>query len=545
MNKKMLFVAPGLLLSAVLSISGTPAHIPPQSRTVEDINAGQLPQMGGMAYVDIRIGFAVRPPFGCEIGGLNGTKTPSPETSRVQPGGIAEWELLKFPESNTLVQFADQDRRQTFTVFQLVTKQPRDIESILAERQNFWKKYPNRATLLESHSETLNNLPTAFLSLGWRPEPGDPNQMRIFEGMVQQEKDRYFLLALVQSSGGDSPVSPDEMLMNSIMRNFVCMSRPEQRLRWEQGRKRAELFLAGLTFNQLEQQIEPEVWFRLIKEGKDVGYLQMKGQKIGLKTAGTDVQQLPEKPQAELMIEIMGYAQESQDAVRLARMLDCSQNLTNGNGDSESAIQQSAQQIKQTKIIEVTVKTRLTDKLNQEFFETQCIAAQDQGYRETGQWHEIMLKADRYDDLKNPDQSITETQDVNPRLYLPGVTRHLLGRLIKPEEGHEYVFIRYSNRAIRYFVVRVAGRRDLEAELESKTATGSIEVTREKISCLYTVAQAGAEGPIIETWLDQEGKVLQQRFEGLTLLRTTGETIKKLWPGRILDQEPIPNINRQ
>jgi len=543
MNKKIIFTIQILLLGLAVSVGEAQADNATESRDVKDLNTEQLQQMLGIAYEDIRIGFAVRPPFGCEIGSLNGHKPPSSETSIAMPGGIAEWEMLKFPESKILVQFIDQEKRQLFTVYQLVTKQPRDIESILTERQNFWKKYPNQATLQVGKSETLNNRSTALLTLGWRPEPDDPNQMSIFEGLIQQEKDRYFLLSLVKTPQEDSPASLDELLMNSIMRNFVCMSRQEQRLRWEQGRKRAELFLAGLEFSHLERQLEEEVWFRLLKEGKDVGYLQMTGQKTGLKTTGSNDQQMPEKPQAELMIEIMGYAQDPEDAVRLARMLDCGQNLTNGNGDSESAIQQSAEQMDQTKIIEVKIKTRLTEKLNQEFFETQCIAAQAQGYRETGEWHEIMLKADRFDDLKNPAQSMNETQDVNPRLYLPGVKRHLLGRLIEPEVGHEYVFIRYSNRAIRYFVVRVAGRRDLEAETERKTETGEIEVTRDKISCLYLVAQAGAEGPIIETWLDQEGKVLKQRFEGLTLLRTTSETIKKLWPGRIINQQNIPNYN--
>jgi len=505
--------------------------------------AEQLPQMLGSAYVDIRIGFAVRPPFGCEIGSFNGAQSYSPETPPDQPGGIAEWELLKFPESKTLVQFVDQEKRQLFTVFQLVTKQPRDIDSILAERQNFWKKYPSQATLHTSQSETLNDRPTALLVLGWQPNSDDPNQMRIYEGLIQQEKDRYFLLSLVQTPQEDSSESLDEMLINSVMRNFECMSRQEQRLRWEQGRKRAELFLAGLEFSHLEKQLEEEVWFRLLKEGKDVGYLQKKGQRIGLDSAGANDQQMPEKPAAELVLEIMGYAQEPEDAVRLARMLDCGQNLTNGNGDSETAIQQSAQQMNQTKIIEVKVKNRLTDKLDQEFFESQCSAAQDQGYRETGEWHEVMLKANRYDDLKNPDQGITEIQDVNPRLYLPGVARHLLGGLIASEPGSEYVFIRYSNRAIRYFVLRVVGRRDLESEVETKTESGQIEITRQEISCLYLIAQAGAEGPIVETWLDNEGKVLKQRFEGLTLLRTTGESIRKLWPGRIFHQDNIPNIN--
>ncbi|MCP4712522.1 MAG: hypothetical protein GY869_28185 [Planctomycetes bacterium] len=541
-NNKM-FMIQLFLVCSVLLIGGTLAHNPPGSSNIDDTNAEQLQQMLGNAYVDIRVGFAVRPPFGCEIGSLNGTKTPSPETSIAHPGGIAEWELLKYPESKTLVQFVDQDKQQLFTVSQLVTKQPRDIETVLTERQNFWKKYPNQATLRDSGSEILNDRPTALLTLSWRPEPGDPNQMIIYEGLVQQERDRYFLLTLVLTSSGGQAASIDEILMNSIMWNFECMSRQEQRLRWEQGRKRAELFLTELKFKNMEQKLEEEVWFRLLKEGADVGYLQMTGKKTGLPTSGTDDQQIPEKPQAELVIEIMGYAQEPKDAIRLSRMLDCGQNLTNGNGDSETAIEQSAELMNQTKIIEVKFKTRLTDKLNQEFFETQCTAAEAQGYRETGEWHEIMLKANRYDDLKNPDQSMTEIQDVNPRLYLPGVARHLLGRLIESETGHEYVFIRYSNRAIRYFVVRVAGRRDLEAETEKKTETGQIEVTRDKISCLYVIAQAGAEGPIIETWLDQEGKTLKQRFEGLTLLRTTGDTIKKLWPGRILDRDNIQNPN--
>ena len=166
MNKKMLFVIHVSLLSSALLIGGTWSLNPTEPRDIEDIDAEQLQQMLGIAYVDIRIGFAVRPPFGCEIGSAHGSKTSSPETSIAPPGGIAEWELLKFPESKTLVQFVDQDKRQTFTVFQLVTKQPRDIESILTERQNFWKKYPNQATLKGSQSETLNDRPTALLTHG-------------------------------------------------------------------------------------------------------------------------------------------------------------------------------------------------------------------------------------------------------------------------------------------------------------------------------------------------------------------------------------------
>ncbi len=519
----------GLLIGVILS-AGSLQETTAKERG--DLSEDQLEQVLGPAYVDIRTGFSVRPPFGSEIIG------PGTATTRNSPESISaleefsKWELLKFPESKPLVQFAQKENQQLLTVHQLVGKGKMEIDKMLEGREDYWKKYPNQAQVRQRRTDTINNRSVGQLTVSWSNEPKEPNQHIIREALIQQEKDRYFLLTLVSRGKGDTKAKSAENLMNMVVRNFECMDRQEQRQRWEQGRKRAELLLGSLDFHWLRELMVDEIWFRIMKDGKDVGYLQLRGQLGGDGYLIPVTQATPltlEIYELEITVDIQSNVNNHADAVKLARMLDCGQGLTNGNGPGGEA----AQKIDNTNLIRVNFNSTLLDSMKTEYFFFEYRGGDDNRYRESGEWNNGMLKAVRYDDPKNPGQSTVETLEVNSNLYLPGVTSHLLGLVLGPEVGLEYVFLRYSNRALRHYVVRVAGREQLEMEVAPVGEAGQRRVARRKISTWYVVGQAGAEGPIVETWLDQDGYTLRQRSEGLELLRSTKDNLKKLWPGQI------------
>jgi len=432
-----------------------------------------------------------------------------------------------------LVHFADESSRQMLIVSQLVSKQKMEIDKMLEARQSYWKRHPNQAKIQATQTDTINNRLTAQLKVSWKNSVEGANEFIIQEGLVQQEKDRYFLLTLV-GSGGEDKEKAAEVLMKSVAANFVCMSRQEQRARWEQARKRGELLLGSLDFHGLRELMLDESWFRILRGGEDIGYMQIRGQLGGDGYLIPVTQATPltlEIYELEITVDIQSYVNNHADAVKLARMLDCGQGLSNGKGLGG----EQARRRDNNNLIRVNFNSTLLDSMATEYFFYDYQGGEDYRYRESGEWNRGILKAVRFDDPQDRGASTVETLEVNNKLYLPGVTGHMLGLILPPEAGLEFVFLRYSNRALRHYAVRVAGQEELEVET-SAAGTGQRSGGRRKVSTWYIVGQAGAGGPIVETWVDQDGYTLRQRAEGLELRRSTKEDLKKLWPGKIRDE---------
>ena len=46
----------------------------------------------------------------------------------------------------------------------------------------------------------------------------------------------------------------------------------------------------------------------------------------------------------------------------------------------------------------------------------------------------------------------------------------------------------------------------------------------------YSVTQKSTDGPIVEAWFDGQGKLVQQRSEGVTVQRCELGSLKRRWP---------------
>ena len=118
----------------------------------------------------------------------------------------------------------------------------------------------------------------------------------------------------------------------------------------------------------------------------------------------------------------------------------------------------------------------------------------------------------------------------------PSGALDLLGnRLLALKPDEEYLFLRYANRALRFYSLRIAGRETLTVTTTPSEASKSESETPQeeetKIPTTYLVGQVGLDGAIVESWIDKNGRIIKIRTNGgLIMLRSNAETIQKLWP---------------
>ena len=53
------------------------------------------------------------------------------------------------------------------------------------------------------------------------------------------------------------------------------------------------------------------------------------------------------------------------------------------------------------------------------------------------------------------------------------------------------------------------------------------------IPATYLVGQLNTQGPIVEYWLDENGRTLIQKANGISLIRSDLPTIQKRWPRQL------------
>jgi hypothetical protein len=476
------------------------------------------PNLLGMEYADIRNGFTIRPPFNSEFAVRGGTTGPQPDSAPALPL-LKDWEILKSPESNELVRFFEPRQKITLIVCLLATRGKMEIEQIAEARQSVWQKFPQQAQIQQVETTEIKKCPAALFDISWLISASEQNRLFIREAIVQADKNRFFLLTLLKPSHTDED-GLKQSLTNAVIKNFECLDSQKQQLRWRQARQHSQQFLETFKFDEARIVLEKDRWYRVIHRGEDIGYTHVSEQ--WLKQQGTQSIQIDHDSfiknaePAPLYTQALGWTRTFSDE---------SDNIPIGPGT-----------------VKLQGRFELDSNLKEEKF-TLSILSQNNGnssYTEQGHWNEKTLSAQRRDGSTTSENNITETLEVNDKIYLSWVHAELLTRLLKYKTGDEYVFLRYGNFALHYFTLRVAGSADLKvAPLEKTTSPPAESSDDQTLKTTYLLGQIGPQGPIVQTWVDDKGRIVKQIADDITILSSTAEKINELWP----DETKKPKTN--
>jgi len=255
--------------------------VKPSSETQASGTQAQItkPEILSLKYVDSRNGFSLRSPCLSEPSS-NHTSFVSPQTEKpdqVWPN-LMNWDALKIPPSKELVRFVPTDNNvqaSELRVCLLVVKKNLSIEQMLQTRLGYWQKYPEQATVRKKQTAIFNNHPAAEFTVIWKStNKNKEHASRIYrEVLIQNEKDRYFMLVLISPDGTAGDFSAGETLMETIARNFHCLGKTEEDRRWTQAGKQAQQLLDKLKPELLKQYVATgKIWYRLTRFGKDIGF---------------------------------------------------------------------------------------------------------------------------------------------------------------------------------------------------------------------------------------------------------------------------------
>jgi hypothetical protein len=481
--------------------------VKPSSETQAQITK---PEILSLEYVDSRNGFSLRPPcFSEPLSNRISFILPQTEKPDQVWPNLMNWDAIKIPPSKELVRFVPTDsnvQASELRVCLLVVKKNLSIEQMLQTRLGYWQKYPEQATVQKKQTAIFNNHPAAEFTVIWKG--GNKNKKhtsRIYrEVLIQNEKDRYFMLVLISPDGTAGDYSAGETLMETIARNFHCLGKTEEDRRWTQAGKQAQQLIGKLKPESLKQHTATDKnWYRLTRFDKDIGFFA-----ISRTWQGADKTDKTEN----LKIQFYGFVGNAEDRSIFAYSQGWQAVSPTGRGTVKLP---AGPVFLQGEIV-------LENNLRNERFDYQFTGPKDDrpGYREQGQWKADTLIVKRYDVPRQGDKSITEKLDVKNDIYLPQSLVSLLPSLLEREIGREYVFMVYYNRALCYYSLRMS-------------ATVPLTVGGKQITTTYLIGQAGTQGPIIEFWLDEKGCVVRRRSCGIVMERATEEKIKQLWPNEI------------
>ena len=471
-----------------------------------------IPRLLGTEYVDMRHGFTLRPPFGSEPTlGVRDAQAPSGTAGTVPI--VSDWQILKIPESKELVRFADGQEKQVLMVYLLVTRDEMDIAQMEKARTDYWQKYTPQAALQEGATDTIRNSAVVRREISWKPKDSQSPGSVIHEAIIQAEKNRFFLLALLCSAEGRAE-QKQPMLMDAVIKSFNCLDKQEQKLRWQQARKRAQQFLENLDFTRLRVVLEEDRWYRIKSQGEDIGF-------------GHIVEQwVTQSDKSAIKITWDSFIKNAARAADFAQIQGWGKNVTDYAVEGPSDVG----------AVRLTGTCLLPNDMKSEEFDYQIygINTSQLGYHEKGVWTEKKLSMQRCDDPQDAGKSQEEILEVNDKLYLPWTQAELLTRLLEIKISDEYVFLRYHNRSLQYYSLRVAGSTDLKLAEPGKSESSNQEKASQSqerpLKTFYLIGQTGPEGPIVHMWVDEKGRLLKQLAGGITLLRSSAENIKELWP---------------
>lgn len=465
-------------------------------------------------YVDFRNGFSVVAPCGSVL---------LDEAPLIQQGAIerpswpdpTDWELLKCPPSKQLACFAlpDKQKDEYLTVYLLATRAEMTIEQMLRARCDYWEKHGRRASPEKKMATTVNDCRTAHLSIGWPSRQKDDDDGILHEALIQSKKDRYYLLMLAGGANEPNGEPSATVRMEKIMAQFNCLGKEVEDRRWRQGRQRGQELLSSLKIDEIKLVLQGQTWYRVSYEGRDVGFYNSNEQFVS------------DAESRCVEINCRAFLNQHRAVRSFMRMQGWAEPSSEGSSGAEIPVGP----------IRIRGRFTLEGSLGGEVFEYHINGSEqpDQGYGQKGVWKAGTLELER-GDTKEREKSISETLEVNEKIYLPWVVAELLGRLLKREAGQEYVFIRYTNGALCYHSLRVAAQVELDkSDFQDDglvtTQTANNDGPRQQ-GATYMITQMGVHGPIVETWLDEQGRLLKRRAGRLVMQRTSKETIEQLWP---------------
>lgn len=478
-----------------------------------------------VAYVDLTNGFTVRAPAGSMI---VPTDAADPPTLPL----LAEWDQLKHPESKELIRFRQPFSDQHLTITLMVTRKKMTVEKMTEARGEYWQQFDIRATILDVSDDTLYDHPAVVSSIEWQALPEEPNRV-LRETIIQLSKKRYF--AILHSIAADSMIAPPfSLVAERVASNFQCLSKADIDQRWHQAKKNGKTLLASLESGKIKEHLIPLHWYRILYKGEDAGFHLVEER----------VQLLPEKQHA-FVVRTTGYLDNPKAILPYFEM----------HGWRVKPTKRASDDTAFARPIQWVSEFSLDGKLHAEQFDVQLtdLTHPDNNLCERGQWRDSTIRVtdcreNSEDDMIGAPLEIALSAN-NQKNYLSRVNTRFVHRFIKNKIGDEYIFVRYINRNIGYFSLRVNAEIDLKVEDRSADVPGSPDSSdksaAKSITAYYSIAQLSSKGPIVEYWTNEKGALLRQKSGYIELQQSHHQEIRERWPKQmeameLTDKKPKP-----
>ena len=519
-------VLAGVLLFHLAAWGQTPPQPAPVAETPPETEVKLPANLLGPAYVDLRSGFSMRPPVDFVIGSI------PCDTEPAQHAGLPDqmtWDQLKLPSSKALICFDRPGRREQLLVYLLVTRKAMTTEEMHTARQNYWQTFAGKATLGETGTETVSNFPAAVTQVTWQPAL-EAAAVALRETVIQREKNRYFLVMHVRdtSEGDELDADVDELISS----NFVCMAESETKQRRQAARQAAQGVLEPLTSAALKDKLVDQSFYRIRYQGQEVGFQWSRQQ----------VRVMEDQKQHTFEILCSDYVDNAAAAQAYGELLGW------------RLAEAGAEKTRFIGPVWFTNRCELDSDLKTETFEVQAADRQQPPnlFCEKGAWNENQVTVELCQAVEVEGNGGMEPLQITgkiEKIFLPLTLTKILGSLIEPVLGKEYVFARYFYQTLGFYSLRVAARQEitpqplvLETKPENAPATGADDQVETEpdppIKTLYMVGQLNTQGPIVEMWLDEQGQVVVERGGGLELILSSREEIAQRWPKEWAQLEP-------
>jgi hypothetical protein len=476
----------------------------------------------GQEYVDVLSGFSIRPLTGCELGGRQAPPDSSnayPEAFRLQP---PYWDILKVPPSKELVRFFDKKKELSIDVSLLVTRQKITIQNMLDARTAFWQS-GGKASFAPGITEIIHDRPVAILEFTWPAVSPSQSGLIVREALIQHEQNRYFSILLTRPAPKPDEQQNSPLDWQAILNNFTCLNDADLQQRAAAARKNSQQLLAQMAAAAAADKTADLSWYRIIENGREVGFRRIARRPV----------QFQETPAQEFTTaDILNNGTILPEYSRMMGLWLFASG--DHNGDQPPVAETMAGPVS------LLGRFVLKNDFTGGEFEVGFRDQQKPGNRKRclGSWTAKALKITVFSDPQTPDQGVDETIEISDKIFLSWAQDMLMGRSIARQVGQEYFFVSYRNGDLGYYSVRVAGKSAWQP-LEPPAPSGTAEKPAvNAIPAWYLIGRMDTDGTIVETWLDNDGQLLQKKHNGIVLIRSTPEAVQALWPQPFKDLNP-------
>jgi len=455
----------------------------------------------GSIYVDIRNGFSLQPPRDCRL--LRSSDAAGVAVPPQNPPAIQDWEILRRPCSKELIRFVSREDSPPLclAVYLLLARQQMDMEKMLQARCDFWRKYPDQAVISRKDTRIVNNCPAALLAVAWQGDSKKGDSRLILETLIQNEPDRFFMLVLYTPPDLDDKSAGPQQIMKAVTDSFICLGKTQEEQRWKQAKSQAQNLLAQLKIGAIKDILRLETCYRVSRAGKDIGFYRVRENASDAGGSGA------------VEIICQAFINNLQAGRDFARIFGLSAEV----GIAENPASSIAPVYLEGRFI-------LRKNLDAEQADYQFICPDEprMNYHLRYNWEADRILTTIGEITPAKEETVTETLKINRRIFLPFSLAVLLPRFLPNETGGEFVFMRYANRALCHYSLRIGDKLD-------------IEQSPQNISARYLVGQMGQQGPILEIWLDASGNILKLHADSIILQLSTADQINELWPQQTKD----------